>query len=257
MHGATAVLELNRPKQMNALSTQVMHDVVDTVLALDADSSVRSIVLTGRGKAFAAGADIKEMASLTQQQAEQQQLFVRWQQLATGRKYWTPLIAAVNGVALGGGAELAMMCDVIIASSTASFGLPEVTLGVIPGIGGTQRLTRLVGRTKAVDTMLTASRLSADEALASGLVSRVVPPEQLMPEALKIGDKLASLPAGAVAKVLQATQAAETLPLDQGLELERKLFYHCFGTPDQREGMGAFLEKRKPSFQQGKDAVLA
>ncbi|KAF6261538.1 cyclohex-1-ene-1-carboxyl-CoA hydratase [Scenedesmus sp. NREL 46B-D3] len=253
--GSSAVVELKRPKALNALSTQVMHELVDAVMQLDADSSVRAIIITGRGKAFAAGADIREMVGLDHAQAEQQQLFARWQELATGRKCWTPLIAAVNGIALGGGAELAMLCDIIIASTAASFGLPEVTLGVIPGIGGTQRLPRLVGRARAMDAMLTARRVSAEEALSWGLVSRLVPPEQLLPEAHAIADKLASLSPGAVARMLQASHAAENMPLDAALLEERRLFYGCFGTADQREGMGAFLEKRQPVFSRDKQLM--
>uniref|UniRef100_A0A383V9A1 Enoyl-CoA hydratase n=1 Tax=Tetradesmus obliquus TaxID=3088 RepID=A0A383V9A1_TETOB len=253
--GPTALVELNRPKALNALSTQVMHELVDAVMQLDAEPSVRAIIITGRGKAFAAGADIREMAGLDQAQAEQQQLFARWQELSTGRKGWTPLIAAVNGIALGGGAELAMLCDVIIASTAASFGLPEVTLGVIPGIGGTQRLPRLVGRARAMDAMLTARRISAEEALSWGLVSRLVQPEQLLPEAQAIADKLASFSPGAVARLLQASHAADNMPLDAALLEERRLFYSCFGTADQREGMGAFLEKRQPVFTKNKQPI--
>eukprot|EP00775_Hariotina_reticulata_P008548 gene8548-8731_t len=254
--GPTAVVELNRPKALNALSTQVMNEVVDAVLALDSDASVRAIIITGRGKAFAAGADIKEMASLDEKQCHQQQLFGRWRELASGRKCHTPLIAAVNGFALGGGTELALMCDIIIASTTASFGLPEPTLGVIPGIGGTQRLPRLIGRVKATDLMLTAGRLSAAEALTAGLVSRVVPPEQLMAEAHHIAQKIASMPAGAVSKILMAVQGADSgLGLQQGLDYERELFYSCFGTADQQEGMVAFLEKRQAVWQQQKEPL--
>lgn len=215
-HSTYAIITLNRPKVLNALSSQVMKETVEAASSLESDPSVRSIIMTGSGdKAFAAGADIKEMSTLTYAQAFRQQLFQGWDRLTTLN---TPLIAAVNGYALGGGCELALMCDIIIASETASFGLPEVTLSVIPGIGGTQRLARLLGRAKAMDMILTAERLSARDAERLGLVSRVVAQDQLMKEAISIADKISSFSAPAVAKAKACVKAAEEMSLTEGLK---------------------------------------
>lgn len=246
-HSTFAIITLNRPKVLNALSSQVMKETVEAASSLESDPSVRSIIMTGSGdKAFAAGADIKEMSTLTYAQAFRQQLFQGWDRLTTLN---TPLIAAVNGYALGGGCELALMCDIIIASETASFGLPEVTLSVIPGIGGTQRLARLLGRAKAMDMILTAERLSARDAERLGLVSRVVAQDQLMKEAISIADKIGSFSAPAVAKAKACVKAAEEMSLTEGLKYERSQFWSCFALDDQKEGMAAFLEKRKPAFK--------
>lgn len=242
-----ALVRLNRPEAMNALNGQLLGELADALDALDADDKVRCIVLTGSEKAFAAGADIKEMAQKTFVDVSTQDLFgADIDRIARIRK---PLIAAVSGYALGGGCELAMMCDFIIAAENAKFGQPEINLGVVAGIGGTQRLTRFVGKSKAMDMNLTGRFMDAAEAERSGLVSRVVPTDKLMDEARAAAGKIAdkSLIAARVAK--EAVNRAYETTLREGLLFERRLFHSLFATEDQKEGMSAFLEKREAQFR--------
>ena len=240
------VVTLTRPKQLNALNETVMREVVDAVQKMDADNGVGAVVLTGDGdKAFAAGADIKEMANVTGSEAVQRQMLSTWEELGRVR---TPLVAAVNGYALGGGCELAMMCDIIIASEKASFGQPEILLGTTPGMGGSQRLTRLIGKSKAMDMVLTGRRMAADEAERAGLASRVVPHEKLMESALEIGAHIAGMSRPAAAACKECVNVALESSLAEGLRYERRSFWATFATHDQKEGMSAFMEKRKPEF---------
>ena len=242
-----ALVRLNRPEAMNALNGQLLGELADALEALDADDKVRCIVLTGSEKAFAAGADIKEMAQKTFVDVSTQDLFgADIDRIARIRK---PLIAAVSGYALGGGCELAMMCDFIIAAENAKFGQPEINLGVVAGIGGTQRLTRFVGKSKAMDMNLTGRFMDAAEAERSGLVSRVVPTDKLMDEARAAAGKIAdkSLIAARVAK--EAVNRAYETTLREGLLFERRTFHSLFATEDQKEGMSAFLEKREAQFR--------
>jgi enoyl-CoA hydratase len=244
--GRVGVIRLNRPKALNALCDQLMQELGAQMLAFDADPGVGAIVLTGSEKAFAAGADIKEMQGRTYPAAFQEDFIgAHWETVLRVRK---PVIAAVAGFALGGGCELAMMCDMIVAADTAKFGQPEINLGVIPGAGGTQRLTRAVGKSKAMDMILTARMMDAAEAERNNLVSRVFPADQLVAEAVKIAARIAELSPVAVAMAKQAVNRAFETTLVEGVRHERALFLSLFGTPDQREGMSAFVEKRKPSF---------
>ncbi len=245
--GKIGVITLNRPKALNALSSQLMDELANGLDELEADDAVGCLVLTGSEKAFAAGADIKEMQDKSYMDVYKEDFITaRWEHITRIRK---PVIAAVAGYALGGGCELAMMCDFIIASETAKFGQPEINLGVIAGIGGTQRLPRYVGKAKAMDMHLTGRFMDADEAERSGLVSRVVPVKQLMEEAQSAAAKIAekSLLASIAAK--QAVNRAFETTLDEGLLFERRLFHSLFATEDQKEGMSAFLEKRTPQFR--------
>ncbi len=247
--GRVGVIRLNRPKALNALCDQLMQELGAQLLAFDADPAIGAIVLTGSEKAFAAGADIKEMQNRTYPAAFQEDFIgTRWETVLRVRK---PVIAAVAGFALGGGCELAMMCDMIIAADTAKFGQPEINLGVIPGAGGTQRLTRAVGKSKAMDMILTARMMDAAEAERNNLVSRVFPADQLVAEAVKIAARIAELSPVAVAMAKQAVNRAFETTLVEGVRHERALFLSLFGTPDQREGMSAFVEKRKPDFAKG------
>jgi enoyl-CoA hydratase len=217
--------------------------------AFDADDAIAAIVLTGSERAFAAGADIKEMQPRLYPDVQKNDFITaNWEVVTTIRK---PVIAAVAGFALGGGCELAMMCDMIIAADTAKFGQPEINLGVIPGVGGTQRLTRAVGKSKAMDMVLTARMIDAAEAERANLVSRVVPADQLVAEAIKIGEKIGELSPFAVAVAKQSVNRAFETTLAEGVRFERMLFLSMFGTPDQKEGMAAFIEKRKPNFSKG------
>ena len=246
-HPGAVVIRLNRPGALNALNNALMDDLTAALDAAEADPQVRAIVITGSDKAFAAGADIKEMADKTYPQALAEDFITRnWERAARCRK---PLIAAVAGYALGGGCELAMMCDIVIAADNARFGQPEITIGVAPGAGGTQRLTRAVGKAKAMDMVLTGRMIDAAEAERCGLVSRVVPLESLMQEALAVAAKLAALPPLALITAKALVQAAFETPLTQGLKEERRAFHSMFGLHDQKEGMAAFLEKRKPDFK--------
>jgi enoyl-CoA hydratase len=247
-HGKVGLIRLNRPQALNALCDAMMAEIGAQLLAFDADPAIGAIVLTGSEKAFAAGADIKEMQGRTYPAAYQEDFIGRWETILRVK---TPVIAAVAGFALGGGCELAMMCDFIVAADTAKFGQPEINLGIIPGAGGSQRLTRAVGKSKAMDMILTARMMDATEAERANLVSRVFPADQLVAEALKIGEKIASLSPVSVAMAKQAVNRAFERTLVEGVRYERALFLSLFGTPDQREGMTAFVEKRKPVFGKG------
>jgi len=246
--GRVGIIRLNRPAALNALCDQLMLELGEQLLAFDADPGVGAIILTGSAKAFAAGADIKEMQPRTYPAVALNDFIAKWEVIRTITK---PVIAAVAGFALGGGCELAMMCDIIVAADTAKFGQPEINLGVIPGAGGTQRLTRAVGKSKAMDQILTGRMMDAVEAERSNLVSRVFPADQLIGETLKIAERIAELSPVAVALAKQAVNRAFETTLSEGVRAERSLFLSLFGTPDQREGMAAFVEKRKPSFSQG------
>ncbi|MGV1790268.1 enoyl-CoA hydratase [Rhizobium sp. A37_96] len=245
-HGAVALVRLNRPQALNALNSTVLAELKQAYAALHLDDAIGAIVLTGSEKAFAAGADIKEMQSLDFVDAYKNDFFGGWEEIAKARK---PVIAAVSGFALGGGCELAMMCDFIIASETAKFGQPEITLGVIPGMGGSQRLTRAVGKAKAMDLVLTGRMMDAAEAERSGLVARVVPADKLLDEALAAAAKIASHSRPSVLMAKEAVHRALETTLEEGLRFERRLFHSLFATEDQKEGMAAFVEKRKPSFK--------
>jgi enoyl-CoA hydratase len=248
-HGRVGLIRLNRPNVLNALCDALMTELGSQVLAFDEDPAIGAILRTGNEKAFAAGADIKEMKDRTHPTAMLEDFIgTRWETVLRVKK---PVIAAVAGFALGGGCELAMMCDFILAADTARFGQPEINLGVIPGAGGTQRLTRAVGKSKAMDMVLTARFMDAAEAERANLVSRVFPVDQLIPEALKIAERIAGLSPVAVALAKQAVNRAFETTLVEGVRHERALFLSLFGTPDQREGMAAFAEKRKPSFRIG------
>ncbi len=249
IHGPVGLIRLNRPQALNALCDQLMGELGRQLLAFDDDPAIGAIVLTGSEKAFAAGADIKEMRDHTHPQAMIDDFIgARWETVLDVRK---PVIAAVAGFALGGGCELAMMCDIILAADTAKFGQPEINLGVIPGAGGTQRLTRAVGKSKAMEMILAARFVDAAEAERANLVSRVVAPDQLIPEAIKLAEKIASLSPVAVAIAKQSVNRAFETTLAEGVRYERAVFLSLFGTPDQKEGMAAFVEKRKPAFGRG------
>lgn len=240
------LITLNRPKALNALNSKVLEEVVAAAKAFDENPRVGAIVLTGSEKAFAAGADIKEMASKNYVDAYLEDLFAGWEGLTRVRK---PIIAAVSGYALGGGCELAMMCDFIIAADNAKFGQPEITLGVMPGMGGSQRLTRFVGKSKAMDMCLTGRMMDAAEAERSGLVSRVVAPGELIEEALKAADKIADFSLPAVMMTKEAVNRAYETTLAEGLRFERRVFHAMFALDDQKEGMSAFTEKRSANFK--------
>ena len=245
-HGPVGLIRLNRPTALNALCDQLMEELGDQLLAFDADPAIGAIVLTGSERAFAAGADIKEMRDRTYPAVFNDDFIgKRWETVLRVKK---PVVAAVAGFALGGGCELAMMCDIILAAETAKFGQPEINLGVMPGAGGTQRLTRAVGKSKAMEMILTARMMDAAEAERANLVSRVVPAADLVAEAIKLGEKLASLSPVAVAMAKETVNRAYEMTLTEGVRYERRLFLSLFGTPDQREGMAAFAEKRKPIF---------
>jgi enoyl-CoA hydratase len=244
-HGRVGLVTLNRPEALNALNDQVMADVTAAVAAFDADPGIGCIVITGSARAFAAGADIKEMQSKSFVDVHLGRLFEGWNILTDLR---TPIVAAVAGYALGGGCELAMMCDTIIAADTATFGQPEIKLGVVPGIGGSQRLTRFVGKAKAMDMCLTGRTMDAAEAERSGLVSRVVPAEDLLTEALAVAATIASMSAPIVAMAKDLVNRSYETTLAEGLRYERAVFRSTFATADQKEGMAAFTEKRPPAF---------
>jgi enoyl-CoA hydratase len=240
------LVRLNRPKVLNALSVPLMTEVGDALEAMDADESVRCIVLTGNERAFAAGADIGEMADASAVEMLKRNQFARWERIKKMRK---PLIAAVSGYALGGGCELAMMCDMIVASESARFGQPEILIGIIPGAGGTQRLTRAVGKALAMEMVLTGRQITAREAHAAGLVNRVVPTELCLESAMRLAKEVAARPPLAVMMGKDAVLKSFDMTLDAGLEAERRNFYLLFATEDMREGMAAFLEKRPPHWQ--------
>jgi len=244
--GKVGLITLDRPEALNALNNQLVDELVEAVAAYDADEAIGCIVVTGSEKAFAAGADIKEMQPKSYMDVYKEDLFAKAGQIADCR---TPTIAAVSGYALGGGCELAMMCDFILAGDNARFGQPEINLGVIPGIGGTQRLTRFVGKSKAMEMCLTGRMMEADEAERAGLVSRVVPKESLLEEALKAAETIASksLPVAMMAK--EAVNRAYEVTLNEGIQFERRVFHSLFATEDQSEGMAAFVDKRTPQFK--------
>jgi enoyl-CoA hydratase len=244
--GPVGIITLNRPQALNALNSALMDELTAAIDAFETDDSVRCLIVTGSEKAFAAGADIVEMKPKSFAEVYKEDFITRnWERVTRARK---PVIAAVAGYALGGGCELAMMCDIIIAADNAKFGQPEVNLGVIPGAGGTQRLTRAVGKAKAMDLCLTGRNMDAAEAERAGLVARVVPLADLMAEALRLAQKIASGSLPAVMMIKEAINRAYESPLAEGLRFERRLFHALFGTEDQKEGMTAFAEKRKPSF---------
>ena len=243
-----AVVLLNRPKQLNALSDELMEELVGTLTELDADPTIRCIVLGGSERAFAAGADIEELSRTSAIELYYARRIERWDAI---RALWTPLVAAVSGFCLGGGCELAMTCDLIIASESAQFGQPETGLGVIPGAGGTQRLTRAVGKAVAMDVILSGRFLSAREALDAGLVARVVAREAWLDEAKRIARDIASKGPVATRLAKEGVDRAYEGGLSLGLEYERRLLYLAFASEDAREGLRAFLEKRKPEFKGG------
>ena len=244
-HGAVAVIRMNRPKVLNALNLELMKSLAQLMEGFDADESIKVILLAGTERAWAAGADIGDMADASVSDMAQRDQFAQWERIKRIKK---PIVAAVSGFALGGGCELMMHCDVIICSETARIGQPEINIGVMPGAGGTQRLTRAVGKAAAMDVVLSGRFLSAREALDFGLISRVVPREHWFREALNVAQTMATKPAMALRYAKESVLKADELPLSQGLEYERKLFYMLFDTEDQKEGMSAFIEKRKPSF---------
>jgi enoyl-CoA hydratase len=240
------LIRLNRPKALNALNSELIAELNATLDAFEADDAIGCIVITGSEKAFAAGADIKQMADGEFADYYKRDPFSNLERVPRCRK---PLIAAVSGYALGGGCELAMMCDFIIASDTAKFGQPEITLGVLPSWGGTQRLTRSIGKAKAMDLCLTGRMMDASEAERAGLVARVVPADKLLEETLAAAKKIAAMGRLAALANKEAVNAAFETPLTEGLKLERRLFYGLFATHDQKEGMAAFVEKRPPEFK--------
>jgi enoyl-CoA hydratase len=246
-HGAVGLIRLNRPQALNALNSELLGELAHALDAMEADSSIHVMVLTGADKAFAAGADIKEMAPKSYMDTYLSDMFTGMaERTARCRK---PIIAAVAGFALGGGCELAMMCDYIVAADNAKFGQPEINLGVMPGMGGTQRLTRLIGRAKAMDMCLTGRMMDAVEAERAGLVARIFPLAELVVEAIKIATIIAekSLPIAMMTK--ETVHRADEMSLSEGVRFERRLFHAMFATDDQKEGMNAFIDKRKPAFQ--------
>jgi len=247
VNGPVGIATLNRSEALNALNTALLNELADALENWDRGTEVRCMIVTGSERAFAAGADIKEMAPKNYSQMYRENLFAdQFDRIARIRK---PIIAAVHGHALGGGCELALLCDFVIAADTARFGQPEINLGVMPGLGGTQRLTRIIGKSKAMDLCLTGRTMDAAEAEASGLAARVVPADMLMAEALKAAQKIAAQSSPAAQMVKEAVNRAYETTLAEGLHFERRLFHAMFATQDQKEGMAAFSEKRKPGFK--------
>jgi enoyl-CoA hydratase len=244
--GRVGLIRLNRPQALNALNRALLRELGEAVDAFDADDKIGCMVITGSDKAFAAGADIKEMVDKTFIEAFLGNLAATWDRVAHVRK---PVIAAVAGFALGGGCELAMECDLIIAADNAKFGQPEIKLGIIPGIGGTQRLPRAVGKAKAMDLILTGRMMDAQEAERSGLVARIVPLQSLMDEALKVAETIASMSLPSVLAAKEAVNRAFETSLAEGVRFERRLFHSLFATADQKEGMAAFVQKRPAKFE--------
>ena len=243
---AVGVVTLNRPKALNALNNALMNELSEALDELESDERIGAIVITGNEKAFAAGADIKEMKDMTAVDMYMSNHFTSgWERMTSCRK---PVIAAVAGYALGGGCELAMMCDFIVAGDNAQFGQPEINLGILPGIGGTQRLTRLIGKAKAMDMCLTGRLMSAGEAERAGLVSRIVPKDKLLDEVIAIATAIAEKSRPAVFMTKEAIDKALETSLSEGISFERRLFHAVFATSDQKEGMAAFVEKRSPKF---------
>ncbi len=245
-HGPVRLLRLNRPAVLNALSSELMETLSQRLTALDQDDSVRVVVLTGDERAFAAGADIQELKDNTAISMLASKQITRWEAI---RRFSKPLIAAVSGWALGGGMELVMACDMVIAGDNAQFGQPEIKIGVMPGAGGTQRLTKVVGKARAMELVLTGRTVSAEEAYAMGLVNHVVAREQVVPRALELAQTIADMPPVAVRLAKESVLTALDTPLDIGLLHERRLFSLLFASDDQKEGMSAFLAKRKPHFE--------
>ncbi len=245
-HGRVGLIQLNRPQALNALSPELLTELVQAAAAFDGDPAIGCIVITGNEKAFAAGADIKQMAEAGPAEMLKMAFINLWDRVAELRK---PVIAAVSGYCLGGGNELAMACDMIVASESARFGQPEIGIGVIPGAGGTQRLTRALGKALAMEMVLTNRWLSAQEALQHGLVNAVYPLESYLEEALKLAARVAEQAPLALQLGKEAVSAAFEMPLAAGITHERRLFYLLFGTEDQKEGMAAFVDKRKPDWQ--------
>ncbi|AWB83709.1 enoyl-CoA hydratase [Corynebacterium liangguodongii] len=244
-HGRVGLITLNRPETLNALNDETMREVTAAVTAFDRDEEIGAIVLTGSERAFAAGADIKEMADKSATEMYSADWFAGWDELTRAR---TPIIAAVGGYALGGGCELAMMCDFIIAADNAKFGQPEVNLGVTPGMGGSQRLARAVGKAKAMEMCLTGRMMDAEEAERAGLVARVVPAAELLDKALETASTIAEKSLVATTMIKEQVNASWETTLSQGLLFERRTFHSIFASKDQAEGMAAFVEKRKPGF---------
>nr|XP_033327253.1 probable enoyl-CoA hydratase, mitochondrial [Megalopta genalis] len=240
------LITLNRPKALNALCDGLMSEVNHAVSKFDKDDSIGAIVITGNEKAFAAGADIKEMQNNTYSQTVRGNFLTSWDAVSKTSK---PVIAAVNGYALGGGCELAMMCDIIYAGDKAKFGQPEIAIGTIPGAGGTQRLTRAIGKSKAMEMVLTGNFITAEEAEKSGLVSKVVPADKLLAETVKLGEKIASHSQLIVAMAKESVNTAYETTLQEGLHFEKRMFHGTFATADRKEGMTAFIEKRTPNFK--------
>ncbi|MBI2960003.1 MAG: enoyl-CoA hydratase [Betaproteobacteria bacterium] len=247
VRGRVGIITLNRPKALNALNDRLMDELGEALGAFDADEAIGAIVITGSDKAFAAGADIGAMKDWTYMDVFKSEYITRnWERLRTVRK---PVIAAVAGYALGGGCELAMMCDIVIAADTAKFGQPEVKIGIIPGASGTQRLPRAVGKAKAMDLILTARTMGAEEAERSGLVSRVVAADKLLEEAIAAATVIAGYSLPSVIAAKEAVKRAYEVPLAEGILFERRMMHSLFATEDQKEGMAAFVEKRKPAFK--------
>jgi enoyl-CoA hydratase len=241
-----AHVQLNRPKELNALNLELMLEIKQALIDLDNDPDVRAIVLSGNERAFAAGADIKQMAGRTAIDMLNIDQFSTWDNI---RKTKKPMVAAISGFALGGGCELAMICDMIVASETAQFGQPEINIGIMPGAGGTQRLTRIVGKNKAMEMVLTGTFISAEQAKEYGLVNKIVPVEFYLSEAIKMAALIAEKSPIAVQMAKESVLRAYEMPLQEALYFERKNFYLLFATEDQKEGMAAFVEKRKANFQ--------
>ena len=244
--GQVGLLTLNRPKALNALNSALMTELAKALGEMSADGKIGAVVITGSEKAFAAGADIKEMQEMDFADAFMGDAMAGWESVTDFRK---PIIAAVSGYALGGGCELAMMCDIIIASQSAKFGQPEITLGVLPGIGGTQRLTRAIGKAKSMDMILTGRMMDVEEAERCGLVSRIVPDSELLEEAISAAQKIADFSLPSVMMAKEAVNRAFETTLNEGLLFERRVFHSAFALEDQKEGMTAFIEKRSPSFK--------
>jgi enoyl-CoA hydratase len=244
--GKVGLITLDRPKSLNALNTAMMNEMASAISAFDNDKKIGCMVITGSEKAFAAGADIKEMQPLTYAEAYDVDLFAGWDAVVQAKK---PIIAAVAGYALGGGCELAMMCDFILAADTAKFGQPEISLGVMPGMGGSQRLTRFVGKSKSMEMCLTGRMMDAEEAERSGLVSRVLEAGELVEDAIKTAAKIADFSAPSVRMIKESVNRSYELTLAEGIRFERRLFHSMFAFDDQSEGMSAFIEKRAPQFK--------
>lgn len=244
-YGGVVVLQLNRPKALNALNTEVMHELISIMKTLDKNPKVGCFVITGNEKAFAAGADIKEMSDKSYLQMLDEDFFAGWEDFA---KIRTPKIAAVAGYALGGGCELAMMCDIIFAAENAKFGQPEIKLGVIPGIGGSQRLTKIIGRTKAMDMILTGRFIDANEAKQSGLVSRIFEKEKLIEKTIEVATTISNYSKVSIMIAKEVVKRSEEIGLQEGVLFERRMFHSLFATSDQKEGMQAFTQKRTPNF---------